>query len=81
MIGKVPTLAAFAYRHSIGMPYVHPDNELDYASNFLSMMFKIAEPKYKPEPALAKALDVLFILHADHEQNCSTSAMRGAAAG
>ena len=77
LIGKVPTLAAFAYRHSIGMPYVHPDNELDYASNFLSMMFKIAEPKYKPEPALAKALDVLFILHADHEQNCSTSAMRG----
>ncbi|HTY58228.1 MAG TPA: citrate synthase [Bacteroidota bacterium] len=77
LIGKVPTLAAFAYRHSIGMPYVHPDNELDYASNFLSMMFKIAEPKYKPEPTLAKALDVLFILHADHEQNCSTSAMRG----
>ncbi|HUI10548.1 MAG TPA: citrate synthase [Bacteroidota bacterium] len=77
LIGKVPTLAAFAYRHSIGMPYVHPDNELDYASNFLSMMFKIAEPKYKAEPALAKALDVLFILHADHEQNCSTSAMRG----
>jgi citrate synthase len=77
LIGKVPTLAAFAYRHSIGMPYVHPDNELDYASNFLSMMFKIAEPKYKPEPALAKALDILFILHADHEQNCSTSAMRG----
>ncbi|HTR98829.1 MAG TPA: citrate synthase [Bacteroidota bacterium] len=77
LIGKVPTLAAFAYRHSIGMPYVHPDNELDYAGNFLSMMFKIAEPKYKPEPALAKALDVLFILHADHEQNCSTSAMRG----
>jgi citrate synthase len=77
LIGKVPTLAAFAYRHSIGMPYVHPDNELDYASNFLSMMFKIAEPKYKPDPVLAKALDVLFILHADHEQNCSTSAMRG----
>jgi citrate synthase len=77
LIGKVPTLAAFAYRHSIGMPYVHPDNELDYASNFLSMMFKIAEPKYKPDPTLAKALDVLFILHADHEQNCSTSAMRG----
>jgi len=76
LIGKVPTLAAFAYRHSIGMPYVHPDNELDYASNFLSMMFKIAEPKYKPEPALAKALDVLFILHADHEQNCSTSTVR-----
>ena len=77
LLGKAPTLAAFAYRHSIGMPYVHPDNELDYAGNFLSMMFKVAEPKYKPNPVLAKALDVLFILHADHEQNCSTSAMRG----
>ncbi|MEW6511577.1 MAG: citrate synthase [Bacteroidota bacterium] len=77
LIGKVPTLAAFAYRHSTGMPFVHPDNELEYAGNFLSMMFKIAEPKYKPHPVLAKALDVLFILHADHEQNCSTSAMRG----
>ncbi len=77
LIGKVPTLAAFAYRHSIGMPYVHPDNELNYAENFLSMMFKVAEPKYKPNPILAKALDVLFILHADHEQNCSANAMRG----
>ncbi|MBI5473750.1 MAG: citrate synthase [Ignavibacteriae bacterium] len=77
LIGKVPTLAAFAYRHSIGMPYVHPDNELSYAENFLSMMFKVAEPKYKPNPILAKALDVLFILHADHEQNCSANAMRG----
>jgi citrate synthase len=77
LIGKAPTLAAFASRHATGMPYVHPDNELDYAGNFLSMMFKIAEPKYKPHPVLAKALDVLFILHADHEQNCSTSAMRG----
>jgi citrate synthase len=77
LIGKVPTLAAFAYRHSTGMPYVHPDNELDYTGNFLSMMFKIAEPKYVPHPILTKALDVLFILHADHEQNCSTSAMRG----
>ena len=77
LIGKVPTLAAFAYRHSTGMPYVHPDNELDYTGNFLSMMFKIAEPKYTPHPVLTKALDVLFILHADHEQNCSTSAMRG----
>jgi len=79
LIGKVPTLAAFAYRHSTGMPYVHPDNELDYAGNFLSMMFKIAEPKYKPNPVLAKALDVLFILHADHEQNCSTNALRAVA--
>jgi len=76
LIGKVPTLAAFAYRHSIGMPYVHPDNELTYAENFLSMMFKVAEPKYKPNPVLAKALDILFILHADHEQNCSANAMR-----
>jgi citrate synthase len=77
LMGKVPTLAAFAYRHSVGMPYVHPDNELSYPGNFLSMMFKIAEPKYKPNPVLEHALDVLFILHADHEQNCSTSAMRG----
>ena len=76
LIGKVPTLAAFAYRHSMGMPYVHPDNELSYAANFLNMMFRIAEPKYTPDPILAHALDVLFILHADHEQNCSASAMR-----
>jgi citrate synthase len=76
LIGKVPTLAAFAYRHSIGMPYVHPDNELSYAGNFLSMMFKVAEPKYQSNPILAHALDVLFILHADHEQNCSANAMR-----
>ena len=77
LLGKVPTLAAFAYRHSIGMPYVHPDNDLSYAGNLLSMMFKVAEPKYQLNPVLAHALDVLFILHADHEQNCSTSAMRG----
>jgi citrate synthase len=77
LLGKAPTLAAFAFRHSIGMPYVHPDNELSYAGNFLGMMFKIAEPRYSPNPTLEKALDVLFILHADHEQNCSTSAMRG----
>ncbi len=76
LIAKAPTLAAFAYRHSIGMPYVHPDNDLSYAGNFLNMMYKIAEPKYQPHPILEKALDVLFILHADHEQNCSTSAMR-----
>jgi citrate synthase len=76
LIGKVPTLAAFAYRHSMGMPYIHPDNELSYAANFLNMMFRIAEPKYTPDPILAHALDVLFILHADHEQNCSASAMR-----
>ncbi len=77
LIGKVPTLAAFAYRHSMGMPYVHPDNEMSYAGNFLSMMYKVAEPQYKVNPVLERALDVLFILHADHEQNCSTSAMRG----
>jgi len=77
LLGKAPTLAAYAYRHSAGMPYVHPDNDLEYAGDFLSMMFKMAEPKYKPDPVLAKALDTLFILHADHEQNCSTSAMRG----
>jgi len=77
LIGKVPTLAAFAYRHSIGMPYVHPDNELSYAANFLSMMYKIAETKYQAHPTLVHALDVLFTLHADHEQNCSASAMRG----
>lgn len=76
LISKVPTLAAFAYRHSIGMPFVYPDNDLNYTSNFLSMMFKVAEVKYEPNPVLAKALDVLFILHADHEQNCSANAMR-----
>ena len=76
LIGKVPTLAAFAYRHSIGMPYVYPDNDLGYAANFLSMMFKVAEMKFEANPILAKALDVLFILHADHEQNCSANAMR-----
>jgi citrate synthase len=77
LISKVPTLAAFAYRHSIGMPFVYPDNDLNYASNLLGMMFKVAEVKYEPNPILAKALDVLFILHADHEQNCSANAMRG----
>ena len=76
LIAKIPTLAAFAYRHSMGLPYVYPDNELSYAANFLQMMFKTSELKYKVNPALERALDVLFILHADHEQNCSTSAMR-----
>ena len=76
MIAKMPTLAAFAYRHSLGLPYVYPDNELDYPSNFLSMLFKKTEIRYEPDPRLAKALDVLFILHADHEQNCSTAAVR-----
>ncbi|HEX9829956.1 MAG TPA: citrate synthase [Bacteroidota bacterium] len=76
LIGKVPTIAAFAYRHSKGMPYVYPDNDLTYAGNFLSMMFKIAEPTYKVNPVFERALTVLFILHADHEQNCSTNTMR-----
>ncbi|MCC6128697.1 MAG: citrate synthase [Acidobacteria bacterium] len=77
LLAKMPTIAAFAYRHSIGFPYVYPDNELSYTGNFLSMMKKISEPKYKVDPILERALDVLFILHADHEQNCSTNAMRG----
>jgi citrate synthase len=76
LLGKMPTLAAFAYRHSIGMPYAYPDNDLSYAGNFLNMMFKMTEVKYEPNPVLERALDVLFILHADHEQNCSTTAMR-----
>ena len=76
LIAKVPTLAAFAYRHNMGLPYVYPDNELDYAGNFKSMLFKKTEMRYEPDPRLTKALDVLFILHADHEQNCSTNAVR-----
>jgi citrate synthase len=77
LIAKVPTLAAFSYRHNMGLPYVYPDNELNYAENFLSMVFKKTEDRHLPKEALTKALDVLFILHADHEQNCSTSAVRG----
>jgi citrate synthase len=77
LIAKMPTLAAFAHRHSIGMPYAYPDNDLSYCGNFLQMMFKMTEIKYKVNPVLERALEVLFILHADHEQNCSTSAMRG----
>jgi citrate synthase len=76
LIAKVPTLAAFAFRHALGRPYVYPDNDLTYAGNFLNMVWKMTELKYKPEPALERALDVLFVLHADHEQNCSTNAMR-----
>jgi len=76
LIAKTPTLAAFAHRHSVGMPYAYPDNELSYPGNFLNMMFLTTEVKYVPNPTLQRALDVLFILHADHEQNCSTSAMR-----
>jgi citrate synthase len=76
LIAKVPSIAAYAYRHSIGRPFNQPDNELSYAGNFLSMLFRMTEPRYTPNPVLERALDVLFILHADHEQNCSTSAMR-----
>ena len=77
LISKMPTLAAFAYRHSRGLPYSYPDNDLSYTGNFLNMLFKMTELKYKPHPVLERALDILFILHADHEQNCSTNAMRG----
>ena len=76
LIGKMPTLAAFAYRHSLGMPFAYPDNELSYPGNFLNMLFKTTELKYRPNPTLERALDILFILHADHEQNCSANAMR-----
>ena len=76
LIAKIPTLAAFSYRHSLGLPFVYPDNDLSYSGNFLGMMRKMAEVKYEPDPRLEKALDVLFMLHADHEQNCSTSAVR-----
>ncbi len=79
LIAKMPTLAAFAYRHRMGMPYSYPDNSLSFTGNFLSMMFKMAEPEYKVNPVLEQALDLLFILHADHEQNCSTNAMRSVA--
>jgi len=77
LLAKVPTLAAFAYRHSTGLPFAYPDNDLSYTGNFLNMLFKMTEVRYKPNPILERALDVLFILHADHEQNCSASAMRG----
>jgi citrate synthase len=76
LISKMPTLAAFAYRHSLGFPYSYPDNDLSYTGNFLNMLFKMTELKYKPHPVLERALDILFILHADHEQNCSANAMR-----
>jgi citrate synthase len=76
LIAKMPTIAAFAYRHNQGKPYVYPDNDLSYPGNFLSMLWKMSEPKYEPDPVLQRAMDVLWILHADHEQNCSTNAMR-----
>jgi len=76
LIGKIPTIAAYAYRHSLGLPYVHPDNEFSYTGNYLSMLFRMTEAKYRPDPVLEHALDILFILHADHEQNCSSTAAR-----
>jgi citrate synthase len=77
LVGKVPTIAAYAYRHSQGLPYVYPDNEFSYTENFMNMLWKMVEPKYTADRTLARALDILFILHADHEQNCSTNTMRG----
>ena len=77
LIAKTPTIAGFAYRHRVGLPYVYPDNDLSYTGNFLQMMYRTSQSKYKPDPVLEQALDVLLILHADHGQNCSTSAMRG----
>jgi citrate synthase len=76
LIGKVPTIAAYTYRHSLGFPYVYPDNDLSYAENFMNMLWRMVEPKYHANPVLARALDILFILHADHEQNCSANVMR-----
>ena len=76
LIAKMPTLAAFSYRHNLGLPYVYPDNDLWYTGNFLSMLYKMTEVKYEPDPRLERALDVLWILHADHEQNCSTATVR-----
>jgi citrate synthase len=76
LIGKVPTIAAYCYRHSLGYPYVYPDNDLSYTENFMNMLWRMVEPKYRANPVLSRALDILFILHADHEQNCSTNVMR-----
>jgi len=76
LLGKMPTIAAYTYRHSLGYPYVYPDNELSYTENFMNMLWKMVEPKYSANPTMARALDILFILHADHEQNCSANAMR-----
>ncbi len=76
LIGKMPTIAAYTYRHNLGFPYVYPDNDLSYTENFMNMLWKMVEPKYQANPAIARALDILFILHADHEQNCSANTMR-----
>jgi len=79
LIGKVPTIAGMSYRHNVGFPYVYPDNDLNYTENLMNMLWKMVEPKYVANPVLARALDILFILHADHEQNCGTNAMRSVA--
>jgi citrate synthase len=76
LIGKMPSIVAMSYRHMVGFPYIYPDNDLSYAANFMNMLWKMVEPKYLANPVIARALDILFILHADHEQNCSTNAMR-----
>jgi citrate synthase len=76
LIGKMPSIAAMSYRHNVGFPYIYPDNDLTYPENFMNMLWKMVEPKYLANPVIARALDILFILHADHEQNCSTNAMR-----
>jgi citrate synthase len=76
LVGKMPSIAAMSYRHNVGFPYVYPDNDLTYAENFMNMLWKMVEPKYAANPVIARALDILFILHADHEQNCSTNTMR-----
>jgi citrate synthase len=76
LIGKMPSIAAMSYRHMVGFPYIYPDNDLSYPANFMNMLWKMVEPKYLANPVIARALDILFILHADHEQNCSTNAMR-----
>jgi citrate synthase len=79
LIGKMPTIAAYTYRHTHGFPYIYPDNDLSYTENFMNMLWRMMEPKYQANPVIAKALDILFILHADHEQNCSANAMRAVA--
>src|SRR5262249_34461680 len=76
LIGKMPSVAAMSYRHSAGLPYVYPDNDLNYTENFMNMLWKMVEPKYVANPVISRALDILFILHADHEQNCSTNTIR-----
>ena len=76
LIGKMPSIAAMSYRHMVGFPYIYPDNDLTYTENFMNMLWKMVEPKYVANPVIARALDILFILHADHEQNCSTNTMR-----